>query len=560
MWSIADFEKNRPELCDFLKEGVIKDIEKGERFLLIRAPVKSGKRQIVEYLALRDHPTRKHIFLTQWHRTADEGQRQELESYGIKVYSGLKTQKVEKYSKEIQCLLDNPHVKLIINIDECDYGSGHRQAMAQIWKRWHDQLRITFILYSATPEEVMFSTEKKSYQHEGDEDSEHQGDKDSEDEKIIWEIIKKYKCHNYTPPLTFCGPAEFLEKDLVFEALPFFERVECTYTFQLSEQGKKIIKDFEKECIENPSRNILLLRLTYSDGSEKSKKGNKAIYQFLQTEFAELKDKTVIVDKDEDDMPKDIGSHVVVEKIQWSSSKWWETKATGKPLIIVLDQTFSRSTEFAAHDRVFALHDYRKQNTYNTIAQATQRMNHYSTRYQSGFQPIKIYCHRSTYELAAGKISYNQYILTIPEASSKPTQSRAEQEGSRKRQRTKLSSRTNSTSNSKNRLKFVFVECSTTEEYNERCEGEGDSPFENNEYKPNPEDKDQRYKCCIRGVYKPRTVDEIIKESYGINETTRKRSYICYDSEGNCGVLFVEYDGRENLTTIKTAGSMYNNN
>ena len=73
-WSVAKFECERTHLCEFLK-GPIQAIEQGKRRLLIRAPVKSGKRQMVEYLAMRDnasHQTRKHVFLTNWHRTADE--------------------------------------------------------------------------------------------------------------------------------------------------------------------------------------------------------------------------------------------------------------------------------------------------------------------------------------------------------------------------------------------------------------------------------------------------------------------------------------------------------
>ena len=103
-WSVADFERDRVHLCDFLK-GPARAIEQGKRRILIRAPVKSGKRQMVEYLAMRDnasHQTRKHVFLTNWHRTADEEQREELRCYGIAVFSGITRKKKEDYDKKIR--------------------------------------------------------------------------------------------------------------------------------------------------------------------------------------------------------------------------------------------------------------------------------------------------------------------------------------------------------------------------------------------------------------------------------------------------------------------------
>ena len=417
-WSVAKFECERTHLCDFLK-GPIQAIEQGKRRLLIRAPVKSGKRQMVEYLAMRDntsHPTRKHKFLTQWHRKADEDQRAELKCYGIEVLSGITDKKKDDYNNKIRDTLNSdPRVTLIVHIDECDHGSGVRQAMANIWRKWRDDERVIFILYSATPEEVIYSREIA-------EIGSAQGAENGDDAEMIEEFGEGVR-FDYTPQPTFCGPARFLDAGLVFESRPFFEKVshpqpeagapQLPPFFRLTAQGREIIADLFREVESgNSDRNILLIRLSYGDNDmeKPNAKENKAIYQFLKNihMFPELVGCSIYVDKDE--QPSGIDRRVTSQKIQWSNPNWWGDLTTRRPIIIVHDQTFSRSTEYAGHDRTFATHDYRNQITFSISSQAVERMNHYSTRYPSGFQPIRIYCHRKTLLLSAGRISYEEFL------------------------------------------------------------------------------------------------------------------------------------------------------
>ena len=125
--------------------------------------------------------------------------------------------------------------------------------------------------------------------------------------------------------------------------------------------------------------------------------------------FPELGDDCLVyVDKDE--QPSGIDRDVISQKIQWSNPKWWRSLTTECPIIIVHDQTFSRSTEYSGHDRTFATHDYRNQITFSISSQAVERVNHYSTRYSSGFQLIRIYCHSTTLLLSAGRIYYEEFL------------------------------------------------------------------------------------------------------------------------------------------------------
>jgi hypothetical protein len=71
--------------------------------------------------------------------------------------------------------------------------------------------------------------------------------------------------------------------------------------YVLSPQGKQIVSNMKESLLINPSRNLIVLRLSYSDTSGKKSeiKKNKAIYKFLEniSAFPELLDFLVVVDK-----------------------------------------------------------------------------------------------------------------------------------------------------------------------------------------------------------------------------------------------------------------------
>ena len=614
-WSVADFERDRSHLHEFLK-GPIQAIEQGKRRILIRAPVKSGKRQMVEYLAMRDkssHPTRNHKFLTQWHRKADEDQRAELKCYGIEVLSGITNKKKEDYNTKIrETLRSDPRVTLIIHIDECDHGSGIRQAMAHIWRMWRDDERVIFILYSATPEEVIYSREI----------SEIGTSENGDDEEMIEEFGEGVR-FDYVPQSTFCGPARFLDAGLVFESRPFFEKApqpqpiagapQLPPFFRLTAQGKMIIDDLRREIESgNRRRNILLIRLSYGDNDMENPnaKENKAIYQFLRNIriFPELEDCVVYVDKDE--QPSGIDQDVISQKIQWSNPKWWRGLTTEFPIIIVHDQTFSRSTEYACHDRTFATHDYRNQIIFSISSQAVERMNHYSTKYASGFQPIRIYCHRKTLLLSAGRISYEEFMynewemkkVIVPRRRRLENQEQPQQpqqppmfkikrndhtrhvhpdypnpmteaearavlmDLSCEKKSPKLSARVCGDIDDQVIIELrEVVPCASAAEFERLAqEGQlnskdGDRPRTNlfETYAPNPEDLDRRFKSNIRGVRKVRTVAEVKHERWGINANHRTRRHICYTEDGQCVVLIQMYGGNIAQDGLTTQGSMY---
>ena len=400
-WPVAVFEQMRKHLTDFVRDKILPLLEDAEcRRIIVRAPVKCGKREMVEYIAMRDavgRPTRVHAFLSAWHRAADEDQRMELATQNMKVFSITTKKKVDEFLVWLKKQHDE-HKTIVLHLDECDHGSGSKQMLSRVWSEVRDCADITNILYSATPEEVLYSGEV--------DDEEYQA--------MMGEIIADGHHVEYAPPAGYCGPKQFLEANLVREAIPFFYKEGDSYT--LSPQGKEIAQGLRACIAATPSRNVVVLRLSYSDlgGKQAEMKKNKAIHQFLKNiaSFPELADFMVVVDKGDDMGIKN--AQISAEKIQWSAPNYWRRQAVGVPILLVIDQTSSRSTEWACHDRIFATHDYRNVVQYSTVSQAQERVNHYAGeggnfKYKT-FQPILVYGHKRTFMLSAGKIDYKTFL------------------------------------------------------------------------------------------------------------------------------------------------------
>ena len=397
-WPVSYFETQRRHLTTFVRTRVLPLLETPDcSRIVIRAPVKSGKREMVEYIAQRDavtaKPKRVHAFLSAWHRAADADQREELKEHNMTVFSITTAAKADECIAWIRAQIA-AGLHVVVHLDECDHGSGAKQILSKVWASTRDNANITNILYSATPQEILFSGEV--------EDEEHQA--------MMADLIEKGEHIEYVPPEGYCGPATFLDADLVTEATPFFYADATGVT--LSAQGRQIVADLRASLATaaGASRNLIVLRLSYSatGGSRTTIKENKAIYQFLKNIhlFPELAGFLVIADKsDSSDVRSD---RVLTEKIQWSLPMYWLSKSTA-PTILVIDQTSSRSTEWACHDRVYATHDFRNVVQYSTISQAQERVNHYQQRY-GAFQPIRVFGHKKTFLLSAGRIDYATYL------------------------------------------------------------------------------------------------------------------------------------------------------
>ena len=449
-WSVDQFEEFRPHMTTFVRSNVVPLLNQhgssNIKRLLIHGQVKVGKREIVEYIAVRDsvNQYRVHVFISSFHRKADESQRDELELHGITVCS---IHSLRRRNAAIQFigekLSSSPNMFVVIHWDECDYGTGDRQNLAEMHKMFRDHPRIFNIYYSATPEEMLYSNEIAL-------------NRDPEN-SLISDFYEDGVVVKYDPPVGYCGAQKFLDNNLVFQARPFFESY--GNTIKLSDQAKDIIatakaelrvtlrrlrrlqddleeaedsgelsrvEEIKTQMKRIPVRNIISLRLSYflnddddDDDEECSDsasdisfgtKASKAIYNFLKcSQFVEELSECIIIADKPDVKELTVLPNVKTEEVQWGKRAYWNTITKDKLVIVVNDQTSTRSTEWVCHDRMFATHDYRKRLTFNTVAQAQLRPAHYEQNY-GGFQTIRIYGDLKTFRFAVGQINASEYL------------------------------------------------------------------------------------------------------------------------------------------------------
>ena len=405
-WSVALFKRFRPHLVDFCDTNIVPHLWSSIcNRILIRAPVKSGKREIVEYLAMLDYNSSQrilHVFISAWHRSADEEQRDELAEHNLKIFSINNKNNRDKCIQFLQEQIRDGY-SIRMHLDECDHGSGSRQLMSPIWRYVRDRDDVKTILYSATPAEAALSADFPPGSEDGEDTDYNEMIDEFEDDNVSVIVT-------YVPPSQFCGPARFIREGLIVNATPAFDVLNDR--IQLTPQFKKIVRDLQTQLlVPGNTRNIVMLRLPYSTGG--NRKEHKAIYRFLESLhlFPELIPFSVLVDKD--DYTGSV-SRAIKMKIQWSNGEWWRLicGSGDRPILVIYDQTCSRSTELACHDRVFATHDFRNEITFSVVSQAQERPNHYAgagLKY-SAFQPIRIYGHLPTFQLSAGLIEYEDYM------------------------------------------------------------------------------------------------------------------------------------------------------
>lgn len=429
-WAVSEFQLYRPYITNFVDKNLVPLLENQEneiRRICIHGEVKSGKREIVEYIAKRDEGSiqRVHLFISSFHRKADESQRKELSQHNIKVCSIKNKQDAEDALVQMQKYLRDGK-QIIIHLDECDYGTGSRQNLKMIYEQLKSNNSIITILYSATPEELLFSQDITQSE---------------DDDNFLEETYETGLRIYYIPPETYCGAKKFVEEGLVYDAKPFFEKINGT--FKLSNQASEIILEAKKnielsddekneakylyskakkegnllesamyEKIANKKiKNVVVVRFTYKTfGATNLRNGERSIEAFVKNKhlFPELENTIVIIDKS--DYKINDNSHgIICEPVQWSAKEYWDQKVSDKLILIIHEQTSTRSTEWVFHDRLFATHDYRPNISYGTVAQAQLRVAHYSTKY-SEFQRIRVYGHLKTFLFAAKMIDVTEYL------------------------------------------------------------------------------------------------------------------------------------------------------
>jgi hypothetical protein len=367
--TIDYFKQQRPELYNYVLNDVIPE---NKKFKLVPAPVKSGKRGMVEVHSLLDKES-SHIFLTALHRTADENQRNELASYGIKVFSINNTKKKNECIKYIDDQLAlgkeiKPH------LDELDFGCGDKQLLNYIYSAYKNNPHVTFILYSATIEVA-----KKEF-------------------LVVNNIEEFHECKPFNPPPTYFGIKKFLDKKKFHQATPFVTYDCNNESIKITTQGENLIKKLKENTNNtNNKRHIAVLRLA---GNFKT--NGKSISQ-----FDTMKENSDYIEEKYGIRLKFVGSND--NSVEWDNLKTWGDYNPAIPYIFVINQVAGRSTEWKCHPYLVWYHTMRTEDTpTSTIIQDQERPVYYTINYTDDID-IEIYGDVPSAQYSAGIITLEQY-------------------------------------------------------------------------------------------------------------------------------------------------------
>jgi hypothetical protein len=190
-YTLAHFEKENKEVVDFVR-ALRAQIDAGKRHILVKAPVKSGKRIMVEVIAvLLGVPVR---YITSLNRKDVKSQQAELESYGVVTHVMDRKEKVAPAISDIR--VHTRSGRVVCCFDECDYGSGSKQVVSPLFAEFLDTATVVKVYFSATAHETAVSA---------------------------LTARPDYVAMTYVPPATYRGAAFFLQSGLVFDPQPFFD-------------------------------------------------------------------------------------------------------------------------------------------------------------------------------------------------------------------------------------------------------------------------------------------------------------------------------------------------
>jgi hypothetical protein len=378
--SLDMYKESDPTMYTFVTGPIIDStIHKKTKNTVISAPVKSGKSHMVRIFSLQtsapgDDTVKlvHNISTSSFHRTADEDQREALRGYLDidNVFSCTGIKKVNAVIKRIDTLLETSAGLVVVHHDELDYGSGKSDSASSIWYKYKTESRVRFVLYSATPQELMNST-------------------------VINDLDKNML--RYIPPESYCGAKYFLDAGLAHESTPFFKFTKKSgdddlEPLYLADQGIEILEGLQEAMKSGDAdmrkRHIIIVRLTGQQPNEYNEVCKRAKNKDVQ--LPQLKGYVLYFD---DSTSEPTG-------IKWDQPEYWIDKFShSKPAIIFINQKCTRSTDWFCHSYLFATHDCRRKElnenkitNYNTVTQAQERVVFYLNKKHEG-KPVEGYEH-----------------------------------------------------------------------------------------------------------------------------------------------------------------------
>jgi len=363
------------------------DIANQGRYVNCMAEVKSGKREIViaySLLTSVNGKVDKHFYLVNLTRKDCVEQIQELNAYGIESYVGKEIR--EKHVEIISLIkkaIDNGS-QVVLHFDESDYGSGKNQCIAELLNYTASIDKVKHVYYSATSEEIIFSSHKVDY-------------------------VK------FVPHKSYKGAAYYLDNGLVHQAQSFF-----TY-----DKGELVLSEQGVDCCKNlicSDKNFGVVRLstkidkyTYLFNEVKNScTANGSVVDSFNQVFEGVDYQILFVNAE--------NGFYWGDKSKFGGDKMtWFNLDPAKKYIIFINQTSTRSTEWALQPKLAFYHSYRNESVkMNTILQSDTR--------PFGYRQCSCDIYTSSpnaFLVACGRMTYEEYVATGERGLAQRISSRA---------------------------------------------------------------------------------------------------------------------------------------
>lgn len=353
-YSVEEFERIFPDMTSQVRDTIEPLFDKTTypnlKVIVCKMKVKGGKRVIVEYLTQKSKHAKypvTNMFITAWNRKADKSQRDELKAYNIQVHIPSSKKNVTKIISDIAKVSTQKR----IHLDELDFGSGDDGLLAQVFSRFKEDCQATWILYSATPEELTCCEKWLELEANGT--------------GVFVEIA---------PPASYMGIKEYIDRGLMVQSDSMFD----FDNGELSQHGKDVLEAAAVKYIESVAqggivKNVAILRV---NGRHQNKsrfnwvvENQGIIQQYLDETFGK------------DNIPLyliDIGSKSS-SVVHWEDYKFWDAKADKYFYIHLVEQSACRATEFRCHHKLnfYHSHRYSDEPSINSVIQDQERCVYY---------------------------------------------------------------------------------------------------------------------------------------------------------------------------------------
>ena len=348
---IQEFEKKYSHLTTWVRTDLEPIIHIHNLHTIVVAPIKCGKRLIMEYMSLRNNSGTGnkviHFYLSALNRKDERNQLDELKDiYGFEIFIARKHAQLLARIKQVEHLYDI----IYVHLNESDYGTGNDSCLSKIFDQMIAINKVKVIAYSATQEEAMYS-------YFGNQQF----------SRIVY----------YNPPPTYRGAKWYLDNNKVKEATPFWDA--ATKTFE--PQGIECL-----DMLKASNKTFGVVRFPWG---MKTIRDKGDFEHAVRTQYGF---NVVFVDGD--------------NSFDWSQSKdsMCDLLLSAKrKTVLVVCQTITRSTEVYFHDEITFWHGAERKNAAaNTIMQADGRPIYYDGTYSNPVD-ITIYSSLEVFEYYAGK-------------------------------------------------------------------------------------------------------------------------------------------------------------